>query len=115
MACQPRMIATITRYALFYCDELWSEVSSSGLWYIATMKASSVTLNQLILNKLAMGEMRLLVLVVNIRKSLGPCTIRGDLSAKVRSALRRLIALKCVVDSDGVYSLCAVTAVAPLR
>ena len=56
------------------------------------MKISSLALNQLILAKLAGGEMRLLSLVVGVRKSLGQSQVKGDLSARVQSALRDLIA-----------------------
>ena len=72
------------------------------------MRTPSETLSQLILKQLAGGEMRLLVLVVGIRKSLKGSIIKGDLSARVQSALRTLVASKSVVNDDGVYSLCAV-------
>ncbi|HET6252251.1 MAG TPA: hypothetical protein VFE47_31485 [Tepidisphaeraceae bacterium] len=72
------------------------------------MRIPSETLSQLILKQLAGGEMRLLTLVVGIRRSLKGAMVKGDLSARVQSALRGLIASKCVVDEDGVYSLAAV-------
>ena len=72
------------------------------------MRTPSDTLSQLILNQLAGGEMRLLVLVVGIRKRLGGSVIKGDLSARVQSALRALVASKSVINEDGVYSLCTV-------
>ena len=69
------------------------------------MRTPTATLSQLILDQLASGEMRLLVLVVGIRKSLGGSIIKGDLSARVQSALRGLVAAKSVTEHDGVYSL----------
>lgn len=69
------------------------------------MRTTSKTLSQLILDQLAGGEMRLLVLVVGIRKSLGGSAIKGNLSARVQSALRALITSKAVENSEGVYSL----------
>ena len=69
------------------------------------MRIPRETLSQLILDQLAGGEMRLLGLVVCIRKTLGGSAIKGDLSARVQSALRTLIASKSVTDHDGVYSL----------
>jgi hypothetical protein len=69
------------------------------------MQTTSDNLNQLILDQLAEREMRLLVLIVGVRKSLGGSTIKGDLSARVQAALRSLVASKSVVDDDGAYSL----------
>lgn len=62
-------------------------------------------LRQMILDQLAGGEMRLLVLVVSVRKALAGSVVKGDLSAQIQSALRGLVASKFVVNSDGVYSL----------
>jgi hypothetical protein len=72
------------------------------------MKTTPATLSQLILNQLAGGEMRLLVLVVGIRKSLDGAVLKGDLSARVESALRTLVASKKVVNEGGVFSLWAI-------
>ncbi|HEX4123912.1 MAG TPA: hypothetical protein VHY37_04235 [Tepidisphaeraceae bacterium] len=69
------------------------------------MHTTSQNLNQLILDQLAAGEKRLLVLTVAIRKSLGVTAIKGDLSARVQSALRGLVASKSIVNDDGAYSL----------
>jgi hypothetical protein len=69
------------------------------------MQTTSESLTQLILNQLAGGEMRLLVLVVGIRKSLSGAVFKGDLSARVESALRTLVAAKTVVVDEGTYSL----------
>jgi hypothetical protein len=74
---------------------------------MAKMKTTPATLSQLILDQLAGGEMRLLVLVVGIRKSLGGAVLKGDLSARVESALRTLVSSKKVVNEGGVYSLWA--------
>jgi hypothetical protein len=66
------------------------------------------TLRRLILDQLAHGEMRLLTLLVAIRKTFGPpAHFKGDLSAVVKAALRKLEASKMVVNTDGVYTLCA--------
>jgi len=66
------------------------------------------TLRRLILDQLGHGEMRLLTLLVAIRKTFGPpAYFKGDLSAVVKSALRKLEASKIVVNTDGVYTLCA--------
>jgi hypothetical protein len=69
------------------------------------MQTTSENLNQLILDQLGQGEMRLLGLVVAIRRSLGGMGIKGDLSARVQSALRTLVASKSIVNDDGAYSL----------
>jgi hypothetical protein len=69
------------------------------------MNITSDSLTQLILDQLSAGEMRLLALVVGIRKSLRGVSIKGDLSARVQSVLRTLVASKSVVDDNGVYSL----------
>ena len=58
----------------------------------------------MILAQLAGGEKGLLRLVVAVRKNLGRFE-KGDLSAIVESALRKLIASNAVVDDDGIYSL----------
>jgi hypothetical protein len=73
--------------------------------YHVQMRILPETLSQLILEQLAGGEMRLLVLVVGIRKNLKGSAIKGDLSARVQAALRILVSAKTVVNHDGVYSL----------
>jgi hypothetical protein len=75
---------------------------------MARMRTPSEPLTELILKQLAGGEMRLLVLIVGIRKSLGGTFLKGDLSSRVQTALRSLIAAKSVVDTDGMYSLWSV-------
>ncbi|CAN5456311.1 hypothetical protein BH09PLA1_BH09PLA1_14740 [soil metagenome] len=63
-------------------------------------------INQLILEQLADGERRVLSLVVAIRKTLTRAEAgKGDLTAMVKSALRKLVAARAVVDVDGMYSL----------
>jgi hypothetical protein len=63
-------------------------------------------IQSLIVAQLGGGEMRVLSLVVAVRRTLGRSErIKGDLSAMVRSALKTLVAVKCVVDDDGMYSL----------
>lgn len=72
------------------------------------MRTPPDMLRRLILSQLAGGEMRLLVLVVGIRKNLQGAVFKGDLSERVQSALRGLVASRSVVESDGVYSLSTV-------
>ena len=72
---------------------------------MAQMRTTSETLSQLILKQLAGGERRLLVLTVGIRKSLTGSVLKGDLTARVQSALRSLESSKAIVNHDGVYSL----------
>jgi hypothetical protein len=70
------------------------------------MAIPTTPIHQLVLNQLATGEKRLLVLVVSVRKALGPSeSIKGDLSVMVKAALRKLVASKVVIDEEGVYSL----------
>jgi hypothetical protein len=69
------------------------------------MQTTPDTLRKLILNQLAGGEMRLLVLVVGIRRNLQGVVIKGDLSERVQCTLRDLIASRHIVNDDGVYSL----------
>ena len=62
----------------------------------------------LILEELARGERRLLSLVVAVGKALERTDrLKGNLTTTIRSALRRLVASKMVVDADGMYSLAA--------
>ncbi|MDB5330724.1 MAG: hypothetical protein JWP03_1875 [Phycisphaerales bacterium] len=72
------------------------------------MKTPPLTLSHLILGQLAVGERRLLTLVVGVRKGLGATDLKGDLSARVQASLRGLVASKAVVNTDGMYSLGAV-------
>ena len=69
------------------------------------MRTPPDTLRRLILSQLAGGEMRLLVLVVGIRKNLQGLVIKGDLSDRVQSVLHGLVASRCIINTDGVYSL----------
>jgi hypothetical protein len=69
------------------------------------MQTTSHNLNEIILSQLAEREMRLLGLIVGVRRSLGGSAIKGDLAARVQSALRSLVASKSVIDEDGAYSL----------
>jgi hypothetical protein len=70
------------------------------------MSCSASRINQLILDQLAVSEKQVLSLVVAVRKSLDRSeAAKGDLTAMVKSALRRLIASKEVIDVDGMYSL----------
>ncbi len=64
------------------------------------------SIDQLILDRLAQGEIRLLSLIVAIRRAQAPYKeMKGDLSAAAKSALRNLINRNIVADNDGVYSL----------
>jgi hypothetical protein len=70
------------------------------------MSLSAERISQLILDQLARGEMRVLSLVVAIRKSLaGSETVKGDLTAAVKSNLGKLIASKTVCEFEGIYAL----------
>ena len=63
-------------------------------------------IDSVILNQLARGEMRLLILLVSVRKAMGGSVpFKGDLAKAVNTALRRLIASRTVTDTEGVYSL----------
>jgi hypothetical protein len=73
---------------------------------IFSMSTVAMPIEQLILDQLAHGEMRLLTLVVAIRKTQGRFEgMKGDLSATVKSGLRNLISRKVVADVDGMYLL----------
>ena len=68
--------------------------------------ASADQINSLIVNELAAGEKGELSLIVALRKTLGRSEkLKGDLSHTVKSALRKLVASRVVVDDDGRYSL----------
>jgi hypothetical protein len=72
------------------------------------MRTAKQSIHQLIIDQLAHGEMRMLVLVVAVRKTLGQSGyIKGDLSTVVNLALRKLVATKVVKDCEGTYSLLA--------
>jgi hypothetical protein len=85
---------------------LKNRACGGDFWYNAAMVTPSTSIAPLILEKLGEGEKRSLTLVVAIRRSLGKSAfLKGDLSAVVNSALRKLIASKKVIEVDGVYSL----------
>ena len=70
------------------------------------MPVSTSRVAPLILDELARGERRLLSLVVAVGKVLESTDrMKGNLTTTIRSALRRLVASKMVVDADGMYSL----------
>jgi hypothetical protein len=86
------------------CPSKVTEPADFG--YDVWMALTTIRISELILDQLAQGEKRLLVLVVAIRKSLNDSEgIKGDLPTAVKSALRKLIASNKVVDGEGVYSL----------
>jgi len=68
--------------------------------------ASAIQISSLIVAQLAGGEKRMLSLVVGVRTTLGRSErVKGDLSEIVKSAVRKLVASKAVVDVDGLYSI----------
>jgi hypothetical protein len=70
------------------------------------MRTANASISQLIIDQLGTGEMRILSLVVALRKTMGrTMCIKGDLSSIVKVALRKLVATKVVLDSEGTYSL----------
>ena len=70
------------------------------------MAVAFTPLGPLLLELLAVRESGFLVLMVAVRKSLGPrqC-VKGELGPVVKTALRKLIASGAVVESDGTFSL----------
>ena len=83
------------------------------LWYDATPMATPDVIQALILEQLGRREMQILGLVVSIRRTLSQTeNTKGDLSAIVKAALKRLVACNAVVDDDGRYSL---SPVAPVK
>jgi hypothetical protein len=71
-----------------------------------SMALPAIKINQMIIDQLGRGEMRLLVLTVAVRKAFGGSEgVKGDLSTAVKSALRKLVSSKTVIDVEGVYSL----------
>lgn len=78
------------------------------------MKYPAYQVEQLIVKELAGGEMRVLSLTVAVRRAIHRTRVfKGDLSATVRTALRKLVASRQVVESDGMYSLARVSHRAP--
>jgi hypothetical protein len=68
--------------------------------------ANKVSVSDLIVEQLGLGEMRILSLVVALRKKMGGSAhVKGDLSSIVNVALRRLITSKVVVEKDGTFLL----------
>ena len=68
--------------------------------------ASPDQISSLILDELAGGEKGVLSLTVAVRRTLSRSeNLKGDLSQMIRSALRKLVASKTVVDDGGRYSL----------
>jgi len=75
------------------------------LLYDAAMD-NSQRIENVILHALAGAEMRPLVLLVLVRKALGASLpIKVDLPRLVTTALRKLVASKCISDTDGIYSI----------
>ena len=67
---------------------------------------SPAEIQSLIVNQLAAREMEILSLVVAIRRTLNRSgSTKGDLSAMVKSALKKLVASNAIVETDGRYSL----------
>ena len=64
------------------------------------------SVSQLILDQLAVREMRLLALTVAVRKTMSRTVVfKGDLAETVKAALRKLVLSKAVDSVEGVYSL----------
>ena len=59
----------------------------------------------LILQRLNAGGASQLILLVSVRKALNSTPVKGDLSAAVSSALRRLVDAGSVIHDDGIYAL----------
>jgi hypothetical protein len=63
-------------------------------------------ITDLVLRQLRLREMRVLSLVVAVRKNLLPTEVfKGDLTAAVKSALRKLVAEQIVMEEDGTFTL----------
>ena len=72
------------------------------------MHTAKASISDLILEQLASGEKRLLVLTVAIRKVLNQSAyFKGDLTESVKGALRKLVAANTVIEVEGLYSLTA--------
>ena len=70
------------------------------------MTTSPCRISLLVLEQLALGEKRILSLVVAIRRVLARSEVfKGDLNAVVKVAVRKLVAAGAIFDMDGVYSL----------
>jgi hypothetical protein len=68
--------------------------------------ASPAEIQSLIVDQLAAREMEILSLVVAVRRTLNRSgSTKGDLSAMVKSALKKLVASNAIVETDGRYSL----------
>jgi hypothetical protein len=73
---------------------------------MARMAHTMSYISDLILDQLSRREMRVLSLVVAVRKSFLPTEVlKGDLTTIVKSALRKLVADRAVVDEGGTYTL----------
>lgn len=71
-----------------------------------SMSDRHLRVTNLVLQRLASGETRLLSLIVGLRRSLETTELfQGDLPAITKAVLRRLVAEGEVFDLDGVYSL----------
>lgn len=74
------------------------------------MNYPAYRIEQLILDELTGGEMRVLALTVAVRRAIHRTRVfKGDLSATVRTTLRKLVASRQVVETDGVYSISRAT------
>jgi hypothetical protein len=70
------------------------------------MAIGKPSISELILNQLAVREMRQLSLTVAVRKTMDKSVVfKGDLSETVKAALRKLVLAKEVDAVEGVYSL----------
>jgi hypothetical protein len=70
------------------------------------MSCSNGRICQLIVDQLSAGEKRVLSLTVAVRRAMARDeTFKGNLQSAVRASLKKLVASRDVVDSDGLYSL----------
>jgi hypothetical protein len=71
------------------------------------MSAQFSQVTPLILDQLAIGERRVLSLIVSVTKAMQNQAggVKGNPSALIRSALRALVAARTIVEVDGMYSL----------
>jgi len=62
-------------------------------------------ISELIVDRLGAGGASHLILLVAVRRALNATPFKGDLSAAVGSALRRLVQTGAVCHVEGIYSL----------
>jgi hypothetical protein len=69
-------------------------------------RSANRRISEIILERLAEGEKRLLTLTVSVRRTLQHTQhYKGDLQSAMRASLRKLVASNEVTERDGMYSL----------